>query len=252
MVYQTGHDIYADERTGVLKNRLGISNRRELEVMAARISAGRQNELRSLRNDVIPSKYPVDSVEFLMDLHKLLLGEVYDWAGEYRKVDVGISYDHVAYEPWGNVPEKLEEVFAYIKENDMFRDKGGEYDEADRITGLALVYGNIKNLQPFRDGNTRTAMLYTQFLAGVSGYVVDFDMADKERLALASVAARDGKPDRLVIEFAFMTYHEKYNPEIGLPKIIHDPKAPELSKYISGKYRDASAGRNCRNDGICR
>ena len=169
MVYQAGNDIYADKRTGVLKNRLGISDRRVLEIMAARISAGRQNELRSLKEEVIPSKYPVDSVEFLMDLHRLLLGEVYDWAGKYRKVDVGISYDHVAYEPWGNVPQKLEEVFDYIRENDLFRDKGGAHDEADRINGLSLVYVNIKNLRPFRDGNTRTAVLYTQFLAGASG-----------------------------------------------------------------------------------
>ena len=252
MVYQAGNDIYADQRTGVLKNRLGISDRRMLEIMAARISAGRQNELRSLKGEVIPSKYPVDSVEFLMDLHKLLLGEVYDWAGKYRKVDVGISYDHVAYEPWGNVPQKIDEVFDYIRENDMFRDKGGAHDEADRINGLALVYGNIKNLQPFRDGNTRTAMLYTQFLAGASGYVVDFDMADKERLALSSVAARDGKPDRLVIEFAFMTYPEKYNQEIGLPKIIHDPKAPELSKYIADRFGGATVERTYKREGICR
>lgn len=236
MIVTAGNDIYSDPVTGTLKNRLGITDRKKLEIVASRISSGYRNCFSMLKDQTLPSAYPVASVEFLMDLHKLMMGDVYDWAGKYRKVDVGIEYDHVAYEPWKNVPGKVKEVFDFINEHDSFR----QDNDTRAIIHLALVYGNLKNLQPFRDGNTRTAMVYTQFLARESGRAVDFNAVDREAFSLASVKARDGKYEDLVWQFARMTLPANEAPSCSMPSIRHDENERPLSEYIHNRYGSLS------------
>ena len=77
------------------------------------------------------------------------------------------------------------------------------------LRDLALVFSELKVLQPFRDMNTRTAMLFTVLLGIASGHYVDFTELEEERLSMTSIAYRDGNPDPVLYEFTFHTYDGK-------------------------------------------
>lgn len=225
-------DPYQYPGTNVLQNSLGIRDRDGLEFVAANVSGMRQRSLDMLAAETIPSRYPIEFEEFLKDLHRLLMGDLYDWAGKYRRVDVGISYDHVAYESWRTMPEKLGKVFEYIRDNDSFKD----WNFGNKVVALSLVYGNIKNLQPFRDGNTRTAILYTRFLAQNMGLGLDFALLDPETFGNAQVAARDNNYNPLVIQFAGIVCPLNEYSGTKLPSLDVRPDAPTLSEYIRDRF----------------
>lgn len=225
-------DPYQYPNTDVLRNKLELKDRNGLEFVAANVSGMRQRSLDMLAAETIPSRHPVESEEFLKDLHRLLMGDLYDWAGKYRRVDVGISFDHVAYESWRTMPEKLGKVFEYIKDNESFKDRGF----GDKVVALSLVYGNIKNLQPFRDGNTRTAILYTRFLAQNMDLGLDFALLDPETFGNAQVAARDNDYNPIVIQFAGIVCPLNEYSGSKLPTLDVRADAPTLSEYIRDRF----------------
>jgi cell filamentation protein len=75
-------DPYLDPATGVLKNRLNIADGASLEQTEANLVAARSYEL-SRR----PLKGRFD-LAHLQDIHKYLFGDLYEWAGQLRTVDI--------------------------------------------------------------------------------------------------------------------------------------------------------------------
>lgn len=227
-------DPYADEN-GCLKNKLGIKNPIKLERFAKNVS--NLQTKRMLTEPILPSQHKVYSVGFLKELHNTLLGEVYDWAGKYRECEIGVEYDHVAYEHWENVPSKLSDALKNIYLDYLKPEKS----LSEHIMGLALVFGNVKTLQPFRDGNTRTAELFTEFVASGRGLVVDFASMNKdpERFGQAQMQARDGDYWPLVLAFSKNVYPASERPNLELPRVKYNPDGPALSSYIKKKYGPA-------------
>jgi hypothetical protein len=78
----TGADPYSDPATGVLRNRLGITSADELAQAEAALSASRLIELERRQ---LPGSYDLDH---LRGFHRIILGDVYDWAGEPRTVSI--------------------------------------------------------------------------------------------------------------------------------------------------------------------
>jgi len=75
-------DAYSDPETGVLKNRLGITDEAILETTEAKLVAIRTYEL---------AKNPLAGnfdLAHLQAIHKRLFGDVYEWAGEIRDRDI--------------------------------------------------------------------------------------------------------------------------------------------------------------------
>ena len=66
-----------------LKNRLGITNKRELEEAENAAMATAFNELLGMYE--APHKFTSADIRMV---HKAWLGGIYEWAGEYRQVDV--------------------------------------------------------------------------------------------------------------------------------------------------------------------
>lgn len=204
---------------GTLKNKFGITNKEILDVYANGHAAFRKAQLDSLCSRSISIKEGSWNTDMLKDIHKALMGDVYDWAGEYRTVDVGISYDHVAYENPANISKKLEDVFNYINKKNCLKDE----DYISQLKDLALVFGMLKVLQPFRDGNTRTAITFTQLLAMECGLVVDFNFfGNNERIEVlreAQVKARDNDFNPLVYCFCMMVAPVEERPELAMPRV---------------------------------
>src|SRR5208337_1902475 len=78
----SGHDPYLDAASGVLKNRLGITDAATLEQAEAALVATRSYEL---SQKPLAGRFDLSHLEAI---HRYLFGDLYEWAGELRTVDI--------------------------------------------------------------------------------------------------------------------------------------------------------------------
>lgn len=180
----TGADPYLDLDTGVLRNRLGITDPAELAQAEAELTALRLVEL---RRRPLPGVY---DLAHLQAFHWHIFGDVYEWAGRLRTVSIGKGQLFC-------LPQHLDtfaaEVFGKLHRNDLLR--GLELDQfVDRLTE---VLDDVNALHPFREGNGRTQRAFLTQLAGAAGYELRWTAMDPAENNEASRAALAGDPTGL-------------------------------------------------------
>ena len=74
-------DLYLIENSSVLKNLLGITDEKELDQAEAELSRANMMLLYEQGFDDFSSTG-------FCSIHKILFGDVYEWAGEYRKINI--------------------------------------------------------------------------------------------------------------------------------------------------------------------
>lgn len=80
--YKDDNDIYCYKGTNVLKNRLNITDAEILKNAERELSMARYY---SLEKSNIEGDF---SLKMLQYIHKELFQDIYEWAGEIRKVDI--------------------------------------------------------------------------------------------------------------------------------------------------------------------
>ena len=116
------------------------------------------------------------SVDYLKYVHKYLFQDVYEFAGEFRKVDFSkheriLNNDSVAY----GDHKLLEQSLDY----DITLEKNKDYKEmniVDVINNITNFSSSIWQIHPFREGNTRTTALFIEKYLVSLGYDVDNTM----------------------------------------------------------------------------
>lgn len=153
MVYQLLRDPYLDPVTGVLRNRLGITNAEELE----RLERQRASMAAiSLLDELDPTHWDPSLLRFL---HQQLFGQLYDWAGQYRTVEISKGTSRFAAAQ--HIPAQVEAVLAQL-EQERTNWSSGDDAVLDR---LAHFYSELNAIHPFREGNGRTIRLFLSLLA---------------------------------------------------------------------------------------
>ncbi|MDR1431121.1 MAG: Fic family protein [Propionibacteriaceae bacterium] len=148
--------IYTDPATGVLRNKLGITDQATLSSTEALETAARLAEL---------GRHPIQvkSALSLLTIHRALFANLYEWAGQLRRVEIskqGKQFLIVAAFSTG-----FAHVDALI----------GAYRQADNTVPavarhLAEILDSINFLHPFREGNGRTQREFVRTLALERGY----------------------------------------------------------------------------------
>ena len=113
------------------------------------------------------------SIDYLKYVHKHLFQDVYEFAGEFRKVDFSkheriLNNDSVAY----GDHKLLEQSLDY----DITLEKNKNYKEmniVDVINNITDFSSRIWQIHPFREGNTRTTALFIEKYLISLGYNVD-------------------------------------------------------------------------------
>lgn len=121
------------------------------------------------------------SVDYIKYIHEYLFKDVYEFAGEFRKVNFSkheriLNNDSVAY---GDC-KLLEQSLDY----DISLEKKKNYREmniVDVINNITNFSSSIWQIHPFREGNTRTTTLFIEKYLVSLGYDVDNTMF-KEKL----------------------------------------------------------------------
>ena len=173
-------DPYLDPRSGVFRNRLGLTDRAELATAEKRFSATRVDQLKSRR---LPGRYDLDH---LRAFHWTIFQDVYPWAGQLRTVLIvkaGASFclPH-------QIVETAADVFGRLIADDHLRGR----DRDGFLDGLAALLAEINALHPFREGNGRTQRAFLSQLARDAGFRLDWAAVDRDANIDAARAAADG------------------------------------------------------------
>lgn len=105
-------------------------------------------------------------------VHRYIFQDVYEWAGEERvaPTDRWMSKGGHAYYPAGPVlTDAAETQFRKLARKNLLR--GLPRDEF--VRELAEVWGEINVIHPFREGNTRTQVVFFTDLARHAGHALD-------------------------------------------------------------------------------
>lgn len=151
----------------VLKNRLGVTSKQDMDSAEARALEQAM--------DVLVRTYD-EAHRFtaadLCNCHRTWLGDIYEWAGHYRQVNV--SKDGFPFAAAMQVPTLMDQF-----ERDVLR----RYtpcmvaDRADVVHALAETHVELVLIHPFRDGNGRLARVLSTLMALQAGLpLLDFSV----------------------------------------------------------------------------
>ncbi len=118
-------------------------------------------------------KYSKFDTQTLQDIHKKIFGQIYAWAGEFRTIQI-VKYedvlggDTVRYAHPSEIKKQLCDV---MKEVGKLK-RTGENDR-DIIFRLVRIIATIWQIHPFREGNTRSVIIFAVLLANSLGFDVD-------------------------------------------------------------------------------
>jgi cell filamentation protein len=181
----SGHDQYLDPISGVLRNRLGITDASTLEQAEAALVAVRSYELSRT-----PLKGQFD-LAHLQTIHRYLFGDVYDWAGQLRTIDIGKGGHLFAHHAHiGSAAAPIFEQLAAEKHLAGL-DRTGFSERA------AYYLGELNALHPFREGNGRTQREFVSHLAHAAGYYIAWEDVRPSDLLQASIESFKGDTSKL-------------------------------------------------------
>jgi len=190
-------DPYLLPGTAVLRNRCGITDAAvladfELKASLARVA---ELELRPVEGDF--------DLRHLCAIHRRIFGDVYDWAGAIRTVDIAKGMPFCRYDA---IENEARRVFGAIADDDYLVG----FDRESFVSRLAEHWGEVNALHPFREGNTRTQRVFFQQLAQVAGWPIDWKKIDYRAFVRArheNLRTADAAPLAAVLDAAVCQSH---------------------------------------------
>jgi cell filamentation protein len=151
----------------VLKNRLGIISKQDMDAAEARALEQAMDVL--VRTYDEAHRFTATD---LCDCHRTWLGDIYEWAGHYRRVNV--SKDGFPFAAAMQVPALMDQF-----DRDVLRRRTPctFADRADVVRALAETHVELVLIHPFRDGNGRLARVLSTLMALQAGLpLLDFSL----------------------------------------------------------------------------
>lgn len=147
----------------VLRNRRGIRSKREMD----------HTEIEALERvqktylDRIGPDTPI-TAELICRMHRDWLGDIYEWAGRYRTVDVakaGFSWPRAF---------RVEQNMRVVETEVLARKTPCRPGSLDRVAlDMAEVHAELLLVHPFREGNGRLARWIADLMALQAGFFAD-------------------------------------------------------------------------------
>jgi cell filamentation protein len=156
---------YIDKNTGILRNRVGISNEQDLHFFESVAVTKRAKELAD-------NPLSIKNSNTLFTIHKYLFQDIYEWAGERRTVE--ISKEDNQFFPTNYFDTALE----YIDKLIVGYRKCDTEDKRELSKKLAAILDSVNHLHPFREGNGRAQREFIRILALEKGLLLNLNPPD--------------------------------------------------------------------------
>ena len=153
------YDPYLYEDVPVLKNKLEIKNEKTLDHIEAEQSRA---NMMLLYDQGFQNFSPAG----LCEIHHFLFGDIYDWAGQYRIINIEkkerlLAGRSVWYSNDENIPEDLEIAFANLRSASLENISREQF-----VNQITRLFPAIWRVHPFREGNTRSVVMMMTFFCG--------------------------------------------------------------------------------------
>lgn len=159
----------------MLKNRLGINSKQDMDEAEGEALERAMDQLVRMYDEA--HRF---TPEDICECHRIWLGQIYEWAGRYRQVNV--SKDDFPFAAAARVPSLMAQLEQdVLRRNTPCHSKGRE----EVVRALAEVRAELVLIHPFREGSGRIACLLSTLMALQAGLpLLDF-----------SPIAEEGKPE---------------------------------------------------------
>ena len=145
----------------VLANKLNITNQLELNKAEEKISKQKAKKLFE-RGEI--NRVEVGTFKGLAQIHAFLFGDIYDFAGKLR--DVNIAKGNFRFAPLMYLPQSLENIDAMPQNN---------------FEKIIEKYVEMNIAHPFREGNGRATRIWLDLILKKElKQVIDWNAVDKE------------------------------------------------------------------------
>jgi len=175
--------IYCYPGTAVLRNKLDLQDPAELADFESEITAQRASE-------PLPAGRLDDN--HYRAIHRHLFQDVYDWAGEIRKVRIAKNGNWFCFPE--NIDKQMSDLFARLAKE---RHLEG-LDKSIFAKKAAHFLAELNAIHPFREGNGRTQLSFLAVLADQAGHPFDLEKLKPDAMLKATVASFDADEGPLV------------------------------------------------------
>lgn len=163
------YDLYLYDDCKVLKNKFDIKDEKKLDEVESALASTNMMAL-------YDSGFSDFSTEGVCKLHKALFGDVYDWAGQYRIINIQKKEEILAgksvwYSNWDCIDKDLNTAWDRINRVDWNNLSHDEFAKS-----IAHLFPSIWLTHPFREGNIRTTVLLIALFVESYGYYFDYEL----------------------------------------------------------------------------
>jgi len=176
--------------TEVLVNKYNIRDGKKLgEVEYAAANA----RLRELIGRPIQGKFDLDH---LKAIHKHLLGDVYEWAGQtrdelFKAKEVIFTKGPTLFALQSELKPESKKLFESMSKEGHLRSLG--HDKRAFVERLTHYYVELNKIHPFPEGNGRATQMFLAQLTHQAGYRLDFNKVDRANWNLAARESAAGR-----------------------------------------------------------
>ena len=175
-MYDVINSIYTYKESNTLKNKLGIKDEKKLKKYETEMVAFK---LSTIKDANIKRDYDKNH---LIAIHKHLFGEVYDFAGEYRKEN--ITKQNFRFSEFEYIQENIDDILRKINISKL-----KELDFDNLVTFISQIMTDLNVLHPFREGNGRATREFIRELLEDLGYEINWILIDYDKILKASILA---------------------------------------------------------------
>lgn len=181
--------LYPPNEAGiqVLRNKQGLTDYTEAFNSERQLTGLRQFEL-GARPELVARTFDVDHWKAI---HRHVFQDVYEWAGEFRTVNIG--KDGHGFAPESQLEEYANEILGQVRAANMFAGR----DRAGVVDGLMNTLQAVNIIHPFREGNGRSQRVLTEHIAQHAGYILDWYRISPDEQNLVMAQAFDGELEPL-------------------------------------------------------
>lgn len=228
-------DLYLYEDVPVLRNKLGIRDEKTLDQIEAEQSRANMMLL-------YEQGFHDFSPEGLCFIHRFLFEDIYDWAGQYRIINIEkrerlLAGRSVWYSNDEDISRDLEDAFQKINVQSW---EG--FSRKEFVHALTTLFPRLWQVHPFREGNTRTVVMLMTFFVEHHGYYMD-----QELLAASAGYVRDSFVMASLGQFSEYEHLEKilldavcdepiHYDETSLEEDVQITRSEKYRKYQKEKY----------------
>lgn len=152
--------------TGTMRNLFGERDPGQLRSLEYTETSGRAFDISTGAVDIARTF----DADHLKSIHQYIFQDVYEWAGEFRTVDIRKGMTSFAGVHDGGLDSRLSAVKAQVA--------GADWANMDRKTfveSASSVFAELNQAHPFREGNGRTSKIFMEHVAEQSRFDLNWN-----------------------------------------------------------------------------